>query len=842
MFPNNTADTVTSWTFTWLRDDLYNLSVNNGGEVKYLKIDNNGLSLVDRQEEASDIQVVPGTGIHKGQIILRSGNNVLTYSGEYVKGFNVNAGTGKEYLYLAEARDESLLEDYYRTYSASKISVSDSSLSPDSPEAEPKKIIIYTRVWNGSGYTYFAINGEGELVPCFERGDSIQWIGSTLDELQWEFTEYGDWNEDKTEFTPNYYYELQNAYTKKYLAPLMEGKDGKPEQILSDSPIGLNMSGRRNGQYYTPVLAWDKDNYAFAGIKVDLEAGAGAVIEPCLSREGLDFYFATVDEIPVDDTLHTVATVDNNQYGISMRLVNFGTREQMSAFLDNNDGGLTTKLVQGLLSTNLGEDGYPTAKGGSLGTLFSHAAESQEANYLFTDSVFRATGYYEYDSAQNYAHLIKDSNDPWIGQPSPNGGTYKIGDFVVYQELGSYDASDRYTLKHGQFFPFNDLEAGVFANTNGRNLYTPTGERLDESDPRYNEQLYLIKNADCYFGTELTATFDQTPSGLDAWGHDIIFEFSGDDDFWLYVDGELIIDLGGIHSAVPGWANFRTGEVYVNGTSTTLYQLFHDNYAGRGIAEEEITKKLLGDPSDPVNYPGIFTGVNGVFKDYTSHTMRIFYMERGAGASNLHMRFNLAAVKKGTVQLTKQLSNTEDSGGTATAYPYQIWYKNPESDNYEQLTEENMGGTSGGTVKYQGSVNDVEYKKDYIIDHSKDDVIYRVKYNDVFLLPAGKTAEITFPTFGETGEEKYVTEYKIVECGVDPEVYKGVTVDGTALGGSNKLTNIIIVDGQEVLLDKEVASGLEDYEINYSTLEARPRVKYVNEVNETKTLTIKKEL
>ena len=50
----------------------------------------------------------------------------------------------------------------------------------------------------------------------------------------------------------------------------------------------------------------------------------------------------------------------------------------------------------------------------------------------------------------------------------------------------------------------------------------------------------------------MSASFSQTPSGKDAWGHDIIFEFTGDDDFWLYVDGQLVIDLGGVHSALPG--------------------------------------------------------------------------------------------------------------------------------------------------------------------------------------------------------------------------------------------------------------------------------------------------
>ena len=78
-FPNNSSEEAASWTFKWQQDDLYKMAGTiytrdeEGKQVysgtKYLKIDSNGFSMVDNAEDASDIQVVPGTGIHAGQMI-----------------------------------------------------------------------------------------------------------------------------------------------------------------------------------------------------------------------------------------------------------------------------------------------------------------------------------------------------------------------------------------------------------------------------------------------------------------------------------------------------------------------------------------------------------------------------------------------------------------------------------------------------------------------------------------------------------------------------------------------------------------------------------------------------
>ena len=637
-------------------------------------------------------------------------------------------------------------------------------------------------------------------MPCFESGDSIEWIGGRLNTLLWTFTQYVD---EKTQ-QPNNYYELYNEYGEKYLVPQFTGKS-----VLSDKPVGINLNGRRDGKYYTPILTWDDPYYHYAGLKV----GENGMLESCPKREAMDFYFAIMQENSVDDELTTVPTIDNDQHGIEMKMVDIKTRKEMSDFLGNDDGGITTNLQQGLLSTNLGADGYPTTKEkASLGNLY---AKATKANHLFIESIYKGSGYYEYDSQDNFASL--------------NGEN-----FTVYKELGSYDSvGSRSTLKHGQFFPYNKLSPGVFATINGWNLFSAAaGQELPDEDPRKYERLYLVKNPDCYFGMELKAEFVQTPSGLDAWGHDIIFEFSGDDDFWLYVDGELVIDLGGIHSAVPGSVNFRTGEVNVNGTDTTLIELFRQNYATRGLETSEAEKKISE----------IFEQKDGqwVFKDNTKHTMKIFYMERGAGASNLHMRFNLASVKRNCVELSKQVTGTDGQDTIETEFPYQIFYRTEENGEEKYLT--NMTpkdpDETDDNVYYKDTINPVKYQKEPL-------TIDGVSYEHVFFLKSGETAEINFP--------KGTVDYRIVECGVNTDVYDSVTVNGDVVNG--EVPGSMSVSGTNEngqTTGESAVSGTnengqtlrKDFGINYAKTTERPRVAYENHVKPEalRTLTISKKL
>ena len=238
----------------------------------------------------------------------------------------------------------------------------------------------------------------------------------------------------------------------------------------------------------------------------------------------------------------------------------------------------------------------------SLSELYTGASK---VNHLFIESTYEQSGYFVYDSTQNFATLKEDGN------------------FKVYNQIGTIERTGT-SLDHGQFMPYNDLTPGVFSEryTNQTDVLD---QRLPDTDPRKGEKLYAFpwdrnqpegenNNANYHYAMDMSASFTQTADGLDAWGHDIIFEFSGDDDFWFYVDDELVLDLGGIHAAMWGTINFRTGEVKSKRGNSTLYDLFKQNYEGRGLTEDQVNAKLA--EIFRLNEAGQY-----VFKDYTNHTM-----------------------------------------------------------------------------------------------------------------------------------------------------------------------------------------------------------------------------
>lgn len=767
---------VTSWTFHAIDENKYYLSASIGSDVKYLTITDSNITLSDTADNASEFSVIPDSD---GKIKLSSNGNYIIFDGT---SFKVGTDASKAGLNFIDISDISLTDKM--TYSATKISVSEVKDGDD--------VIVYTRIWNGDKkeYEFYAIDHDGSLFKCYERGDNIMWVGSPLNSFLWDFTEY-----TYDDGTPNYYYELQNIYSEKYIAPQIT--DG---QILSDSTLGINMQGRKSGEYYSAIRAWDNANYAYASL-VAVKEGDNAYLESIPTGNPSTFYFAKISDVVPD--LTKVETLDNDQYGITMKMVDFNGNTDQNRFLGDKSGGINTPPKQGLLSTNL-INGYPVSalkateasvsgyeEGKSLSTLYANA---KVVDNLFIKSTYEESGYFEFDSTQNFATLIDADGN--IGN-----------EFTVYGELGSTDKDVKSSLRHGQFFPYDTITPGIYTTKNPENLYDALGNELSKDDPRKYERLHLVENPNYYNGMELGASFVQTPDGKDSWGHDIIFEFTGDDDFWLYVDDELVIDLGGIHSALAGNVNFATGDVTVNGEDTNLREVFENNYIARnpGASSDDIKAYLD-------NY---FEEGENKFKNYSSHTMKIFYMERGAGASNLYMRFNMSYVSKGHVTLKKEVTGSDDIDFDMVEYPYQVYYKETE-DGEEILLDPDDENVS---VTYQNSAQKVEFKKTYTPPGCAEDV----SFSNVFFLSPDKIVEIHFPS-----DAIY---YRVIECGINTEVYSKV------------LVNKEDITGQSISIT-EYGAPRSNFDSGLLSVKERPNVVFENQVDPAglRTLTFSKKL
>ena len=320
--------------------------------------------------------------------------------------------------------------------------------------------------------------------------------------------------------------------------------------------------------------------------------------------------------------LPTVGTIDSTSKGITMRMINYsspanGLSNDIKGpyTVDGVTGGIKQNLLKRVLT-----EGYPVTVGGtSLKKLFTGGTN---VNHLFLKNSFDADGSYEYSSFKNYAHLEDN------------------GDFTVYDALGTPSDENARWYQRGNFMPYNSISAsGVSKN---KNLYDESGNPLSNSDPARGKTLYKTQGTnDYWFGMYVEADFNQPSSGKLTNGSDMVYEFNGDDDLWVYVDGVLMLDIGGIHDAHSGSINFATGAITYDSVSGTTIKA---QFKAAGVFPD-------GSPWDNSRVSEFFNG--NTLKDFTEHNFKMFYMERGAGASNLKMKFNLEVIPTYEVNFNK---------------------------------------------------------------------------------------------------------------------------------------------------------------------------------------------
>lgn len=252
---------------------------------------------------------------------------------------------------------------------------------------------------------------------------------------------------------------------------------------------------------------------------------------------------------------------------------------------------------------------------------------SDDTNNTYGKTIYTRVGLpFQYDKSTNYYTFDSNTMSAHFTDKNPAGSDTNLTYGTTPQTISNLDAQGK-TDNTNSWLPFN------------------TGSTATTS------------TADYYFGMQAAIPFSMTANGKmnvnDENSEDIQFDFSGDDDVWVFVDGKLVLDLGGIHNELAGSMNFAK-----NTWSITK---------GDGN-DTNVSTKPVGDVKNAAMFGKLFnddkgTGVLGTdrttFAATTSHTLTVFYLERGAGASNCKIKFNLPM--EDSVSVTKQISKTDSA-------------------------------------------------------------------------------------------------------------------------------------------------------------------------------------
>lgn len=285
--------------------------------------------------------------------------------------------------------------------------------------------------------------------------------------------------------------------------------------------------------------------------------------------------------------------------------------------------------VTGIVSKTLNENGYPVlniAEEDIAATDWLNTRQNESLEYLFNPEI-----------EVPYRTVYK--NVGGLFQRSANRGDF----YSSYENFAEYDSTtNRFILYKkpgvigvratGQFFPLNK----------GEDVFTIENNELVTSDVSSTDGVL-----NHYLGMTIETEFTQPVNGKainedTQTEQDMIYTFTGDDDIWIYIDNVLVADLGGIHNALTSEINFATGKVTIRPSDSSV------------ATEENTTEYYLGDiyAEATPEYTNEYMATNFIketdeaevttkytFTDNSTHTLKIFYLERGNTDSNLEASF-----------------------------------------------------------------------------------------------------------------------------------------------------------------------------------------------------------
>lgn len=280
------------------------------------------------------------------------------------------------------------------------------------------------------------------------------------------------------------------------------------------------------------------------------------------------------------------------------------------------------------------------SKNAKLGEVY-HNVEfpfTQKEVFVESDQKGKGVKYWWFDSKETSLYLRKDTNSDqlYLGNDSTGETT---AEYLSEASHNVDSASDpnKVSTPYG-FFPFNETTTS-------------------KSAVRYNYG----------YGAKLEIPFTLTSTGTvqDNYGNDIPirFYFSGDDDVWVFIDNQLVLDIGGAHARVSGVLEFDQRDNKKNTVTSYVSRVKNsktDNYGAEDCDENKhetetsitylgTTEKYYKNAS--VSIPNLSTG---------KHTLTMYYMERGMWESNMAVAFNFPDNNELQVQKEVDLTNVTD--------------------------------------------------------------------------------------------------------------------------------------------------------------------------------------
>lgn len=382
-------------------------------------------------------------------------------------------------------------------------------------------------------------------------------------------------------------------------------------------------------------------------------------------------------------------------------------------------------IYSGLAADKLGESAnVPFSDAVNAAPLFATDGSNED----YTDVYENVKVPFVYDEETGYYTLDSDANAVYF-----NGEPADEAEMAIADRPAAHANSGVSGGWATGFFPFSGLKTSTHSAKESVSDDMVTSYAIDGSE-------------DWGFGMVTSVNFQMTDDGLDANGNPITFEFSGDDDVWVYVDDMLVLDIGGTHDAVLGTINFKTGAVEL---TAPAYGGNTDNGGKTGMIGDMATDPGMenaqeGSMEQTNMYDVLGTNLTG-FASEGQHTLKIYYMERGQGRSNCLIKFNLP--QRDTVSVTKEITKSKTPDG--------------QIDSLTDQEQETVNGWDFGFTLYkdgQPVANASFYRSKEGVEGTEPGATDR---NGHFTLKNGETA-----TFLDAIED---STYYVVEDEPDPE-------------------------------------------------------------------------